>query len=263
MLRAQGYTPAIIYVEAGADISKHMAVRLTPGALAVPTNPTAETRAVGFAMRAAAEGEFVPIQTDGVIYDWSGKANLVPGREYYQAPKGDISLSSAADNAWIVGVAVNATTFQIRIGSGGISASGSSFDIFKEYIYFTQNDVDSKYIDLSLPFYDPEECMFVILGGGSIILLPGIDYILDKSDPESYVYDRISWGSLTESILHRALPGDMITLTKKGLESVEVETPVVLLSNGVVIAEAEARLVTLQDGEPVGTDSSLRIKSFS
>lgn len=263
MLRAQGYTPAIIYVEAGVNISKHMAVRLTPTALAVPASPEAETRAVGFAMKDAIEGEFLPVQTDGVIYDWSGTANLVPGREYYQAPNGDISVASAYDNAWPVGVAVNQTTFQIRIGSGGMSASGSSFDVFNEYIYFTSDDVANKYIDLAIPFYDPNECLFVILGGGSLLLLPDIDYVLTKSDPDSYIYDRVSWVGLSDSILNRALPEDMITLTKKGLKTIEAEVPVIFLNDGLVISEVEAKVAMLEGNMQVGALSTLQIKILS
>lgn len=263
MLRAQGYTPAIIYVEAGVAITKHMVVRMTPGSLVVPSDPSSDTRAIGFALQDAAPGEFIPVQTDGVIYDWSGQANLVPGREYYQAQGGDISLSAAADGAWIVGVAVNSTTFQIRIGSGGISSSNDSFNLLNEYIYISQADVDNKYIELSLPFYDIEECLFVVLGGGSLFLIPGIDYSLTKSNPSSYVYDRVSWDNLPNSILHRALSGDIITLTKKGLEVIESSPTVVLLSDGVVIAETEAKLLTFQNGVSIGTETALTIKTFN
>lgn len=262
MIGAQGYTPAIIYVEAGVNLTKHMAVRLTLGALAVPTDPSADTRAVGFAMQDALAGEYLPVQTDGVLYDWVGSAILIPGREYYQAANGNISPAIYGE-AWPVGVAVNSTTFQIRIGAGGGSATGTGFSMFDEYIYLTEDDIAFQHISLGLPFYDPTECLSVVLGGGSIHLIPEIDYFLEKSNPDSFVYDRVSWAGLPESILLRALPNDIITLTRVGTGADVSETEIVFLSNGLVVAESPAILTTLNNGVQVGKDSALKIKQIS
>lgn len=262
MIRAQGYTPAIIYVEAGANLTRHMAVRLTLGAIAMPTDPAADTRAVGFAMQDAEAGEYVPIQTDGVLYDWAGSAILIPGREYYQSANGNISPAVYGE-PWPVGVAINATTFQIRIGAGGGAAGGTAYSTYDEYIYLLREDVDNKYISLGLPFYDPTECLAVVLGGGSIHLIPEIDYVLEKSDPSSFVYDRVSWEGLSESILQRTLPNDIITLTRFGTGAEVSETEIVFLSNGLVVAESPATLTLLNNGIQVGTDSALKTKQFS
>lgn len=262
MIRAQGYTPAIVYVEAGANLKKHMAVRLSYDAIAVPADQAADTKAMGFALQDALAGDFVPVQTDGVIYDWEGTAILIPGREYYQSVHGNIS-TAVSGYAWPVGVAINSTTFQIRIGSVGSGVSGQGMDIYEDYIYIQEEDISNQYVDLDMPFYDIQECLAVVLGGGSLHLIPDVDYFLDMSSPMSYVYDRVSWVGLPKSILLRACPNDMITLTRKGEKVEASDSSIVFLSNGTVIAEAPAILNWMHNGVQVGVSKALRIKQFS
>lgn len=262
MIRAQGYTPAIIYVKAGANLRKHMAVRLTIGAIALPTDPAADTRAVGFVMQDAAVGEFVPVQTDGVIYDWAGSAALVAGREYYQAANGNIS-PSVYGAAWPVGVAINATTFHIRIGAGGGDSSSTGFKMTEVYIYLVDEDINNQFVILDAPFYDPAECLAVVLGGGSIHLIPEVDYILDKTDPASNVYDKVSWVGLSNSILMRTLPNDIITLTRAGSGVISSDTEIVYMSGGVVVATSPALLTLFNNGIESASAKALKIKQIS
>ena len=262
MVRAQGYTPAIIYVEAGANMSRHTCVRLTTGAVAVPADLISDVHAVGFTMQDVLAGDFVPVQTDGVLYDWSGSAQLIPGYEYYQSSGGNISLTPASDKPWPVGVAVTTSVFQIRIGAGGGTSilGGSSW--YDEYILVKDVDVVNQYIVLDSPFADESECLSVILGGGSLHLLPNIDYVLEQA-PNGF-YDRLSWVGLDESILHRALKDDLITLTRKGVSMpLEGSAGIVFLDNGIVVSEAVANLTVMNNGVQVGAASTLMLQQIN
>lgn len=255
--RAQGYTPAIIYVESGANMRRHTCVRLTTGAVAVPADINGSSHAIGFTMQDSSVGDYVPVQTDGVLYDWSGSAVLIPGYEYYQGSGGSIVLAPPSDEPWPVGVAVTATTFQIRIGAGGGGASVvSSSGWYDDYIYIKDVDVVNQYIELAEPFADASECLAVILGGGSLHLIPGIDFNLEQS--ASTFFDRLSWVNLNESILRRALKDDMITLTRKGIPLPDSSaTAIVYLENGTVVSEAMAMLQLLNNGAPIGAPAVL------
>lgn len=124
MLQAHGYTPALIYVKAEADIQKHMAVSILPGGAVQPSNPSLGI-IVGFALEDASAGEFLAVQVDGVLYGYQ-RQTLSPGIWYYQGTDGELRTDSSG-GGHIAGFAVDESTFRIFIYGG--SASKSSAEI--------------------------------------------------------------------------------------------------------------------------------------
>lgn len=121
MLQAHGYTPAIIYVEAGADIQKHMALSILPGGTVQPSSPSLGV-VIGFAMQNAVSGAFLPVQVDGVLYGYN-RLTLSPGVWYYQGSQGEIT-TDPSEGGHVVGFAVTEENFRIMMLVGG--GSGES-----------------------------------------------------------------------------------------------------------------------------------------
>lgn len=69
MREAQGYTPTIIYVPAGEELIKHSVVSMAEGGT-VQNVQTTGLAAIGIALSDSPAGGFVPVQTDGVVYEW-------------------------------------------------------------------------------------------------------------------------------------------------------------------------------------------------
>lgn len=121
MLQAQGYTPAMIYVEAGEDIQKHMAVSILVGGTVKPADPSLGAT-IGFAMQDAPKGSFLPVQVDGVLYGYERLA-LLPGVWYYQGHHGELTTDKSS-NGHIVGFAVTDNIFRIVFMFAGGSSGG-------------------------------------------------------------------------------------------------------------------------------------------
>lgn len=114
MLQAQSYSPALIYVEAGEAVTKHMAVSIQPGGKVLPSNPSLGL-VIGFALQDAEKGEFLPVQVDGVLYGYGyTPAPLSPGSWYYQGVNGELTLNKTL-GGHIVGFAVTESIFRIFI----------------------------------------------------------------------------------------------------------------------------------------------------
>lgn len=121
MLQAQGYTPALIYVQASADIQKYQAVSILPGGTVQPSSPSLGV-VIGFALQDTVAGEFLPVQVDGILYGYTTEV-LTPGVWYFQGANGSITTDSSS-GGHIVGFAITTDTFRILlIGStseGGV-----------------------------------------------------------------------------------------------------------------------------------------------
>lgn len=112
MLQAQGYTPALIYVQAGADIQKYQAVSILPGGMVQPSSPSLGV-VIGFALQDVAAGGFLPVQVDGVLYGYTNEV-LTPGIWYFQGTNGSITTDSSS-GGHIVGFATTEDTFRILL----------------------------------------------------------------------------------------------------------------------------------------------------
>lgn len=112
MLQAHGYTPALIYVQAGADIHKYQAVSILPGGMVQPSSPSLGV-VIGFALQDIKAGGFLPVQVDGVLYGYTNEV-LTPGIWYYQGTDGAITPDSSS-GGHIVGFATTEDTFRILL----------------------------------------------------------------------------------------------------------------------------------------------------
>lgn len=222
MREAQGYTPTIIYVPAGEELAKHSVVSMAEGGT-VQRVQTSGLAAVGIALSDSPSGGFVPVQTDGVVYEWEGHPEeLIPGKIYFQGTDGALTGTPISETHFQVGVAVGKTTFQIRLGgvSGGSGGNVANVTI-TEYFRVSQEAIELQALYLPNPVKSPDFIEDIILAGGDIHLKPGIDYFLEEAgaDPEA-PYNRITWKpSLLnpgeESILKRLKIRDLLTIKRK------------------------------------------------
>lgn len=220
MLKAQGYTPTIIWVKAGTDIDKHCAVILTDEALIFPAQDTG-SQAIGFTLKPVEVDEYVAVQTEGVIYEWEGSpSDLGTSAVYYQGPDGTLADSPSGDgDPLVVGFAVDPTTLHIRIGSSGGIAAGS-IKLATHYINVTAGHITAQAIPLPVSI-KPGQVDDLILSGGDIHLIEDNDYVLEEKESivngvttkQLYViWDAAKLSSTSLSILSRLKPGDLITV---------------------------------------------------
>lgn len=221
MREAQGYTPTIIYVPAGEELVKHSVVSMAEGGT-VQRVQTSGLAAVGIALSEAPAGGFVPVQTDGVVYEWEGQPDaLIPGKIYFQGNDGSLTDQPISEKHYQVGVAVGTTTFQLRLGGAGGGGGGASNVTVTEYLRVPQEGLELQALYLPTPVKSPDFIEDIILAGGDIHLKPGIDYVLEESstDPES-PFSRLTWKESLlnvgeESILKRLKVRDLLTIKRK------------------------------------------------
>lgn len=212
MLKAHGYTPTIIWVKAGADIEKHKAVILTSASIVLPAQATGAT-AIGFTLTDVILDSYVAVQTDGVIYEWVGlPAVLTPAATYYQSADGSITHIRPNNDSVPIGFAVDENTLHIRIGgSGGGGGTISDVSVGSYYIYLDAVSITAKSILLPSTL-SKKDIIDVILYGGDIHLVEGIDYSFDQSTSLALNWDAANLDPSQVSILERLKPGDRITI---------------------------------------------------
>lgn len=227
MQKAQGYTPTIIYAKAGGDIAKHALVQLSDQAIVHTVAKPNSQSAVGIALTQAKAGEFLPVQTDGIIYEWEGSpTDLIPGQRYFQGSDGAIAALTSLDNPWPVGFAVARKVFHLRIGagSGASSEDSSNYSTIHEHLW-VPSQFNQQVFELMLPTPVPSADFIedLILYGGDIHLKPKIDFVYKKSENSDSI-DKIVWnrdeldpGQI--SILERLRTGDLITVVRRRVSS--------------------------------------------
>ena len=221
MREAQGYTPSIIHVPAGEELIKHSVVSMAEGGT-VQNVQTTGLAAIGIALSDSPAGGFVPVQTDGVVYEWEGKPDsLIPGKIYFQGDDGALTDKPLKEDHYQVGVSVGKTTFQLRLGGAGGSGGGASSVTITEYFRVSQEGLELQALYLPTPVKSIDFIEDIILAGGDIHLKPGIDFVLEESgtDPER-PFSRLTWKEALlnkgeESILKRLKVRDLLTIKRK------------------------------------------------
>lgn len=228
MLKAQGYTPTIIWVKAGADIEKHRAVILTSESVVLPAQTSGST-AIGFTLTTVVEDDYVAVQTDGIIYEWSGNpSSLAPATAYYQGDNGVLSDQKPTDDSDPLGFAVDESTFHIRIGgSGGIAASSVRFATY--YLVVDAASVIAKAILLpsNVTKKDVED---VILYGGDIHLREGVDYVFDQADIDPGTTVTMDGNSDRDGIFDATVTADEVVSGTPGAGSSGIASSKLMLS---------------------------------
>lgn len=213
MLKAQGYTPTIIWVKAGADIAKHCAVILTDEALVFPAQDTG-SQAIGFTLKPVEVDEYVAVQTEGVIYEWEGSpSDLGTSAVYYQGPDGTLLDSpTGSGDPLVVGFAVDSTTLHIRIGSSGGIASGS-VKMVTHYLNVTADQIVAKVIPLP-DGVKKGQVEDLILYGGDIHLVESVDFVIEDQEHDDSTVNILDGNNDTGGVVDAIYPStDVISGT--------------------------------------------------